>query len=721
MGRTTRLHQATPPQRAARARAMNPTHPAPGATAACSPLVALQQSIGNRAVGRLVQAKLRVGRPGDRFEQEADRVADQVMRMPAGAAPAAIAAPRISRKCAECEKEEKLQTKPAGSGPTAEAPASVYEVLHLPGQPLDSAPRAFMEPRFGRDFNQVRVHTGRDAAESSRFMNAVAYTVGRDIVFGRGQYAPHTEPGRRLIAHELAHVVQQHAMGPATNGPGVVLQREVVDPRALHTETVSSPRHVRISEWLVEPMAGGGTSRTELYWVDFEVDAKGVMRASVRTVTPDRAYRSATLRFGDQFRAALQHFSAKGVQVNTFEGDWSYMTKDERSENLRVFREGMEAGKTREQAARETPSGRVARRSGFELTSVENVPESQEHLAEEGVRRWRVKAVFRRIPAPPKPPAGGTPTPPTRQGAPGGGSPPAGSSKSVTPPTPAQAVSPPSSASTTVATPKTSTLSVSAAKSAPPKVTFTPGTSRAGPTPEIARGAFEVALPARAQVRTTVAAAGAQALLASLLSSVRGAEAAKAQNRLEQLLREAEPLRWRGNAVVLRIVAEVPNNVDPFAKVAGVGDPGQVVYFKSMDIVGVFPRRRSLSNQPTMSPNLAPRDPRRKDPDEWTLSQQIEAQMGEKYPVKEERPRPGFHYESRELHLAPFDSPEVRMVVGARVPATARTYPVPAWIAAEFPSLRTYSYVVAEGKMGFVDPNTNQIKFIVDLYSSRRP
>src|SRR5512132_3212440 len=93
--------------------------------------------------------------------------------------------------------------------------------------------------------------------------------------------------------------------------------------------------------------AGGGSSHTGLYWVDFEVDAAGVMRASVRTVSPDRAFRSGQLRFGDRFRAALQHFSDSGVEVTAFEGDWSYMTKDEISENLRVFREGIAEGNTR--------------------------------------------------------------------------------------------------------------------------------------------------------------------------------------------------------------------------------------------------------------------------------------------------------------------------------------------------------------------------------------
>lgn len=88
-------------------------------------------------------------------------------------------------------------------------PPIVQEVLSSSGQPLDAATHAFMEPRFGHDFSRVRVHTDARAAESARAINALAYTVGRDIVFGSGQYAPSTHQGRRLMAHELTHVVQQ--------------------------------------------------------------------------------------------------------------------------------------------------------------------------------------------------------------------------------------------------------------------------------------------------------------------------------------------------------------------------------------------------------------------------------------------------------------------------------------------------------------------------------
>lgn len=87
-------------------------------------------------------------------------------------------------------------------------PPIVHEVLRSPGQPLDSATRAFMEPRFGHEFSRVRVHTDSQAAESAMAVNAVGYALGQDVVFGSGQYAPHTVSGKALLAHELAHVVQ---------------------------------------------------------------------------------------------------------------------------------------------------------------------------------------------------------------------------------------------------------------------------------------------------------------------------------------------------------------------------------------------------------------------------------------------------------------------------------------------------------------------------------
>ncbi|BAZ37710.1 hypothetical protein NIES4101_36330 [Calothrix sp. NIES-4101] len=113
-------------------------------------------------------------------------------------------------ECEGCSKKRQLlQRRATNQAESSEVPPIVHEVLSSPGQPLDKATRDFMEPRFGHDFSQVRVHTDRAAAESARSVNALAYTVGRNVVFGTGQYAPKTKTGEGLLAHELTHVVQQ--------------------------------------------------------------------------------------------------------------------------------------------------------------------------------------------------------------------------------------------------------------------------------------------------------------------------------------------------------------------------------------------------------------------------------------------------------------------------------------------------------------------------------
>lgn len=154
-----------------------------------------------------IQPKLTINQSSDKYELEADRVADQVMRMPE---------PRLQRQTEpDDEDDELLQTKPlmqrkvAGQAIGHTAPPIVHEVLNSPGQPLDPTTRDFMEPRFGHDFSRVRVHTDSKAAESARAVDALAYTVGRDVVFSPGQFVPQSRTGKRLLAHELTHVVQQ--------------------------------------------------------------------------------------------------------------------------------------------------------------------------------------------------------------------------------------------------------------------------------------------------------------------------------------------------------------------------------------------------------------------------------------------------------------------------------------------------------------------------------
>lgn len=115
-------------------------------------------------------------------------------------------------ECTDCEKKKMpLQRKSNGIARSALAPPIVHDVLRSPGRPLDAETRAFFEPRFRQDFSSVRVHTDTHAAQSAQAVKALAYTVGSDVVFGAGRYLPHTAPGRRLLAHELSHVIQQNS------------------------------------------------------------------------------------------------------------------------------------------------------------------------------------------------------------------------------------------------------------------------------------------------------------------------------------------------------------------------------------------------------------------------------------------------------------------------------------------------------------------------------
>jgi hypothetical protein len=116
--------------------------------------------------------------------------------------------PGAAGECAECEKK-RLQRKADSTGQIPVVPPLVHEVLRSPGQPLGREARTFMEPRFGHDFSRVRVHTDSRAAESARSVGALAYTVGSDIAFSQGYFNPGTKKGKRLLAHELTHVIQQ--------------------------------------------------------------------------------------------------------------------------------------------------------------------------------------------------------------------------------------------------------------------------------------------------------------------------------------------------------------------------------------------------------------------------------------------------------------------------------------------------------------------------------
>jgi hypothetical protein len=145
-----------------------------------------------------LQRKLAIGATNDPLEAEADRVAAQVMGKPSSSLSLSTPPAALRRKC-------------ASQSSAMAAPPIVHRVLESPGQPLDAGIRSYMEPRFQADFSRVRVHTGALAAESARAVNALAYTVGTDLVFSSGQYQPYSTGGGMLLAHELAHVAQQRS------------------------------------------------------------------------------------------------------------------------------------------------------------------------------------------------------------------------------------------------------------------------------------------------------------------------------------------------------------------------------------------------------------------------------------------------------------------------------------------------------------------------------
>jgi peptidoglycan hydrolase-like protein with peptidoglycan-binding domain len=166
-----------------------------------------------------LQARLSVSQPGDPLERQADAMAERVMGgasavTPSNAALAPAAqAPPVQRRCAACDEEAQRKEAGGTAGPASHAAGA--EVTPIPGAgvPLPSDVRSYFEPRFGSDFSRVRVHTGDRADHAARALNAHAYTMRNDIVFAEGRYSPNTADGRRLLAHELTHTVQQQPGG----------------------------------------------------------------------------------------------------------------------------------------------------------------------------------------------------------------------------------------------------------------------------------------------------------------------------------------------------------------------------------------------------------------------------------------------------------------------------------------------------------------------------
>jgi hypothetical protein len=214
-------------------------------------IIHLQCSMGNQAAQKLmrsnagfdfgkigIQPKLRVSQPGDLYEREADRVAEQVMGMSVSnpiSSPVSNEEERLDRKCSSCEMKKEKEEEMLNIS-RKHSTLSNFEVSNeitneisntssrSGGYSLKPSIREYMESRFGYNFSKVRIHTDERAERSANSVNALAYTVGNDIVFGEGHYQPDTLEGQRLIAHKLTHVIQQEGKSDPT------VQRSCSDP-----------------------------------------------------------------------------------------------------------------------------------------------------------------------------------------------------------------------------------------------------------------------------------------------------------------------------------------------------------------------------------------------------------------------------------------------------------------------------------------------------------
>jgi len=235
-------------------------------------------------------------------------------------------------------EEEGLQRKAVGSKPLAGIPPIVHEVLKSPGQPLEPGTRAFMEERFGYDLSRVRVHNDAKAVESTQSVSAKAFTVGKDIVFDSGYYAPNTKLGKQLLAHELAHTVQQLGYGFNSGSNPALLQRRQKESvqggsNSANTGTTSSQQpaispessdysYIRVTGKLIID----GVSPEDAYQGD--LGDCGIISALAAVARSEPGIITRSIRYAgpDQWWILLWH--KKGKENPFFEPEWFLVNQD---------------------------------------------------------------------------------------------------------------------------------------------------------------------------------------------------------------------------------------------------------------------------------------------------------------------------------------------------------------------------------------------------------
>ena len=645
------------------------------------------QVLGNAGLQQLLrahglQAKLAVSHPQDPYEQEADRVADQVMRTPESQTrPAMGAAPSVQRHGVEC-RDELHRSAAAEAGAVVDtATEAAIAALAGRGRPLPKSVRAFMEPRFNADFAAVRVHDDAQAHQLARSLSAQAFTVGSNVVFGAGRYVPDSDAGKRLLAHELTHVVQQA-------GAPVALQRSPDDSMdAILSEPLTpNDMYHQLLLQRAGPLSIGVTQVNAASKRIGEIDdavaplkgrlaqAEAVQReplnAQIGSLLKERRTLSrgqALGSFGKGRPAGTGQITYVAMQVVDRQGrrialEFATTNATEHAEEAMIRR--LSAALTPEQLSgarllvvgdqqvcEERCRGALERfGEHFDLASVEAEVFVRERVvgagdatprttlktstqrASEGLvpRKLPTNLIYQRPASPPKPGSPGSPTV-ARQ-----------------PPVHPAEVSPHAG--------PTHAANETAPHTRPPAVTVehasVPGAAPAGERRVASPGAPLEAPHIHGGGSAVLSATefGAAALLSAQLESVRNAERARAEAALAELMPQIEDLRSQGRGVTVTIVVELPEQFDVMAAAASVGDVGQRVLFNRMFIESVSrPLVTARADQAvsSISANDAPGDPAAIDPHDLPLQAQIRWQMGDRTPLPSMRPRRGYRFASR--------------------------------------------------------------------------
>jgi hypothetical protein len=584
----------------------------------------------------VLQAKLTVNRTGDAYELEADRIADWVTASPGDAA-FDRAAPRLSWYA------------PSADGQLPAAPGSVADALSGSGLPLQPGLRRRMEQRFDCDFSRVRVHADTTAERSAEDVGAHAYTVANHIVFGAGQFAPSTPRGERLIAHELAHVMQQSGHAALQRD-----DKQSAKDFVMHSNAMDLLESKLLQLYEVIPRQ----DRIKLKTDGTIAIGMITMKGDVATKEPRLVYTTAGFVPSKAFRRA-----ADRLALFSWDGDVG----------VAAPREG--PSRYYSPAGGPPPGTGGLEHAEQLMTSVAEDHEDVVHgmvvsrrlcndcpLVVRGQKGGRIMVSV--VPDP------DTSLPnPRRQPRP-----------AKTPAKPAEPSVKPKPAEVTPEARTTQEAQVTQEARVTPDVRVAPEarvTERVGmplepiaeaPMADAAKGGVEGAFVM---------------LLGAQLSSVRSAEMDKAMKALAALGPEITRNNERGLDVTVTLVVEVPDQPDVAAYATGVGDPDQVVIFKKMYISNLSRSRDAepLTPLPDALPTMREGPPGSGELDEpLTLTQQIRSQMGDKYPVPGTGPRKGRHFVSSELHLPAHIAPKkppapakpdprlLRSLVGSWVP-----------------------------------------------------